>query len=106
MHEHQYEVEKDGEFYLIRITSLGPDAVTQARTVDEVQSMALDYIAVTTGVEETDIDITATTWHMDIFEALGMERPAPPSDCEHYYSNGGDGWMRCVKCGAEPEERP
>lgn len=20
-------------------------------------------------------------------------------DCDHYYSNTGDGWMTCVKCG-------
>lgn len=70
--QHRFTVERDGDFLLIRIPSIGPDAVTQARTGDEVQSMVLDYIAVTRDIPVDQIEIWSSTWYVDVFEALGI----------------------------------
>lgn len=73
--QHWYEVSEDGpDRYLIHIPSVGPDAYTQARTVDEIHAMALDYIAAVRNIPESQIEITSTTWHLDVFEVLRVTR--------------------------------
>ncbi len=48
-------VERDGQFWLIRIPEL--DGATQARTRDEIPDMARDYIAITLNVPADSFEI-------------------------------------------------
>jgi hypothetical protein len=52
---YEYSVERDGRFWIITIPAL--DGVTQARFPGEIELMAREYIAVSTGTPIAEIDV-------------------------------------------------
>ncbi|MCD5419800.1 HicB family toxin-antitoxin system [Rhodococcus pyridinivorans] len=56
MTTHRVNVTRDGKWWTVSIPEL--DGLTQARRVGEVEQMALEYIAVTTGTRIEDNTVT------------------------------------------------
>jgi hypothetical protein len=53
-HHYRTQVERDGQFWLIRVDGVG---TTQARHLREVTAMAIDLIEVMTGQTDVDADV-------------------------------------------------
>jgi hypothetical protein len=58
MPTYQIEVTRDGCWFMIHIPAI--DGLTQARFPGEIDDMARDYIAVTTGTPIDEIDVRQT----------------------------------------------
>lgn len=55
MHEYAAVVTQDGPWWMVELPEL--DGLTQARNVDEIESMAREFIAVTTGIDPSELSI-------------------------------------------------
>lgn len=56
MTHYDVTVTRDGKWWMVRIPEI--DGLTQARRLAEVATMAREYVAVTTGVDLADVDVT------------------------------------------------
>lgn len=62
-HEYQVEVERDGRWWMIHVPEL--DELTQARRLGEVEQMARELVAVSTGTPISDVAVRVTKITID-----------------------------------------
>jgi hypothetical protein len=67
MKSYRVEVTRDGKWWMVSIPEL--DGLTQARRLGEVELMAREYIAVTTGTPLSDVTVDMTIEVGDIHDA-------------------------------------
>lgn len=66
---HKIEVERDGRWWMVRIPDLG--GLTQARRISEVELMAREWIAVSTGTPINDVSVHIASITVDGRDVLG-----------------------------------
>ncbi|BBY45840.1 hypothetical protein A5765_18065 [Mycolicibacterium celeriflavum] len=62
MHEYKIEITRDGRWWMIRIPEI--DGLTQARRLNEADTMAREYIALDQGIPFDDIKVETASVRM------------------------------------------